>query len=91
MDDNNTMDNNSMMGDNNGDNDTVELSTPMFSDEEMGDEDDHNSAWGAETVVLDDLVVALLNAMGNDLSFFIREIILRFFAPQENIMKAQAA
>eukprot|EP00957_Ditylum_brightwellii_P109146 8326016-Ditylum_brightwellii.AAC.1 len=64
------------MEDNNGDTDTVELSNPISSDEEMGDEDENNSAWDAETAVLDDLVVTLLNAMGNDPSFFIEEIML---------------
>eukprot|EP00957_Ditylum_brightwellii_P197823 15070179-Ditylum_brightwellii.AAC.1 len=76
------------MENNNNDTDTVELSTPISSGEEMGDEDENNSAWDAETVVLDDLVVALLNAMRNDPSFFIEEFMLRFFAPQENIMIA---
>eukprot|EP00957_Ditylum_brightwellii_P002167 166580-Ditylum_brightwellii.AAC.1 len=66
------MDNNNTMDDNNGDTDTVELSTPIFSDEEMRGEDENNSAWDTETVVLDDLVVALLNAMENDLFFFIQ-------------------
>eukprot|EP00957_Ditylum_brightwellii_P169458 12897947-Ditylum_brightwellii.AAC.1 len=63
MDGNNMMGNNSTMDNNNGDTDTVELSTPSFSDEEMGGEDENNSAWDAEKVVLDDLMVALLNAM----------------------------
>eukprot|EP00957_Ditylum_brightwellii_P042955 3252606-Ditylum_brightwellii.AAC.1 len=79
------------MDDNNGNADTVELSTPMLSDKEMGDEDDNNSACDAEIMVLDDLTVALLNAMGNDTSFFIQEIMLMFFAPWENIVTAQAA
>eukprot|EP00957_Ditylum_brightwellii_P051533 3907233-Ditylum_brightwellii.AAC.1 len=91
MDNNNMMGNNNTMDINNDDIDTVELSTPIFSDEEMGGEDENNSTWDAETVVLDDLAVALLNAMGNEPSFFIPEIMLRFFTPQENIMTAQAA
>eukprot|EP00957_Ditylum_brightwellii_P174394 13278271-Ditylum_brightwellii.AAC.1 len=62
VDGNNTMDNNSTMDNNNDDTDIVELSTPNFSDEEMGDEDENNSAWDAEKVVLDDLMVTLLNA-----------------------------
>eukprot|EP00957_Ditylum_brightwellii_P112366 8567134-Ditylum_brightwellii.AAC.1 len=69
------------MDNNNGDTDTVELSTPSFSDEEMRDDDDNGSVWDAEKVVLDDLVLILLNFMGNDPSFFIEEIMLRFFAP----------
>eukprot|EP00957_Ditylum_brightwellii_P112365 8567133-Ditylum_brightwellii.AAC.1 len=91
MDDNNTMDNINTMENSNGDTDTVELNTPSFSDEEMRDEDGNNSAWDAETVVLDDLVVTLLNEMGNDPYFFIEKIMLMFFAPQENIMTAQTA
>eukprot|EP00957_Ditylum_brightwellii_P209355 15361314-Ditylum_brightwellii.AAC.1 len=59
----------------------------VSSDGEMWDEDEYNSVW-AEKIVLDDLVVAVLNAMGNDPSFFIEEIMLRFFAPQENIKTA---
>eukprot|EP00957_Ditylum_brightwellii_P048856 3706868-Ditylum_brightwellii.AAC.1 len=70
---------------------TVKLNTPVFSDEEWWDEDENDSAWDEEIVVLDDLVVALLNAMGNDPSFFIDEILLRFFTPQENIITAQVA
>eukprot|EP00957_Ditylum_brightwellii_P020758 1564987-Ditylum_brightwellii.AAC.1 len=35
---------NDMMDDNNGNTDTVQLSTPISSDEEIGDKDENNSA-----------------------------------------------
>eukprot|EP00957_Ditylum_brightwellii_P134233 10233647-Ditylum_brightwellii.AAC.1 len=88
---NNTMNGNNTMDNNNGNTDIVELNTPSFSDEKMGDDGDNNSAWDTKTVVSDDLVLTLLNLMGADPSFFIEEIMLRFFVPQENIMTAQTA
>eukprot|EP00957_Ditylum_brightwellii_P089307 6800024-Ditylum_brightwellii.AAC.1 len=69
---------------------TMELNTPVPSDEELWNDDKNDSTWNKETVVLDDLVVALLNAMENDPSFFIGKILLRFFTPQENIITTQA-
>ena len=70
---------------------TVDLNTPDPSDEDIWSDDDDESQWDEETVVLDELVVTLLNAMENDVSFSICEIILTFFTPQENIITARAA
>ena len=70
---------------------TVDLNTPDPSDEDIWSDDNNESQWDEETVVLDKLVVTLLNAMENNLSFFIGEILLRFFTPQENIITARAA
>jgi len=70
---------------------TVDLNTPDPSDEDIWSDDDDESQWDEETVVLDELVVTLLNAMENNLSFSIGEILLRLFTPQENIITARAA
>ena len=70
---------------------TVDLNTPDPSDEDIWSDDNDESQWDEETVVLDVLVVTLLNAMENNLSFSICEILLRFFTPQENIITARAA
>ena len=70
---------------------TVDLNTPDLSDEDIWSGDDDESQWDEETVVLDKLVVTLLNAMENNLSFSICELLLRFFTPQENIITARAA
>ena len=70
---------------------TVDLNTPDPSDEDTWSDDDDESQWDEETVVLDELVVTLLNAMENNLSFSICEIVLTFFTPEENIITARAA
>ena len=70
---------------------TIDLNTPDPSDEDIWSDDDDESQWDEETVVLDKLVVPLLNAMENNLSFSIGEILLRLFTPQENIITARAA
>eukprot|EP00957_Ditylum_brightwellii_P133780 10200825-Ditylum_brightwellii.AAC.1 len=70
---------------------TVNLNTPDLSDEEVWSDDENESQWDEETVVLDELLVTLLNTMENNLSFFLGEILLRFFTPQENIITARAA
>ena len=70
---------------------TVDLNFPDPSDEDIWKYDNNESQWDEETVVLDKLVVTLLNAMENNLSFSICEILLRFFTPQENIITARAA
>eukprot|EP00957_Ditylum_brightwellii_P011219 849161-Ditylum_brightwellii.AAC.1 len=70
---------------------TIDLNNPDPSDEKVWSDDKNKSQWHEETVVLDKLVVILLNAMENNLSFFIDEILLRFFTPQENIITARAA
>eukprot|EP00957_Ditylum_brightwellii_P180483 13748499-Ditylum_brightwellii.AAC.1 len=61
---------------------TVDLNASDPSDEEVRSNDENESQWDEETVVSDKLVVTLLNTMENDLSFFIGEILLRFFTPQ---------
>ena len=70
---------------------TVDLNTPDPSDEDTWSDDDDENQWDEETVVLDELVVTLLNAMENNLSFSICEIVLTFFTPEENIITARAA
>ena len=70
---------------------TVDLNTPDPSDEDTWSDDDDENQWDEETVVLDKLVVTLLNAMENNLSFSICEIVLTFFTPEENIITARAA
>eukprot|EP00957_Ditylum_brightwellii_P136410 10404183-Ditylum_brightwellii.AAC.1 len=69
---------------------TLDINTPDLSDEEVWSDDKTENQRDEETVVLDKLVVTLLNAMKNNLSFFIGEILLRFFTPQENIITARA-
>eukprot|EP00957_Ditylum_brightwellii_P081199 6177433-Ditylum_brightwellii.AAC.1 len=70
---------------------TVDLNTPVPSDEERWSDDENDIKWDEEKVVLDELVVTLLSAMESDPSFFIGEVLLRLFTPQENITTAQAA
>eukprot|EP00957_Ditylum_brightwellii_P075939 5771905-Ditylum_brightwellii.AAC.1 len=70
---------------------TVDLNIPDPSDEDIWSDDENESQWDEETVVLDKLVVTLLNTMENNLSFFIGKIVLRFFTPQENIITARAS
>eukprot|EP00957_Ditylum_brightwellii_P039291 2972076-Ditylum_brightwellii.AAC.1 len=70
---------------------TINLNTSAPSDEEVWIDDENESKWDEETVVLDESVVALLNAMENNPSFFIGENCLRFFTPYGKIIAAQAA
>eukprot|EP00957_Ditylum_brightwellii_P117302 8946595-Ditylum_brightwellii.AAC.1 len=70
---------------------SIGINTPDLTDEEVCDDDDNESQWDKETVVFNKLVVTLLNAMKHNLSFFIGDILLRFFTSQENTITARAA
>eukprot|EP00957_Ditylum_brightwellii_P045735 3469707-Ditylum_brightwellii.AAC.1 len=71
------------MNDINQESNTIVLETPFPSDDDMGEEDmDDESVWDEETVILDDVLVAIAKELENGSGRYICDVITNIFLPQ---------
>eukprot|EP00957_Ditylum_brightwellii_P166460 12670862-Ditylum_brightwellii.AAC.1 len=71
------------MSDNNQDSNTVVLETPLPSGDDLwGEDTDDDSVWDNETVILDDVLVAMAEELENHAEIYIHNVIMNIFLLQ---------